>query len=139
MVKELREEMGRKRERASFSEVLRGRTQWVVKEGREKKGEAEEGKWCMFQSSEDESAWLKGALTGCLKEQFSWDEHEEELRAECAGKMKLTKMGSNLILIQSETTDAAMEVIKGFGEWMGFWLEWWREWRHSDVNPRRTV
>lgn len=97
------------------------------------------GRSVQFQSKEGESAWLKGAITGCMKGQFSWAEHGEEIRAECAGKLKITYMGSNLILIQSEMEEETTKVIKRFEEWAEFWLEWWRKWAYTDVNQNRKI
>lgn len=98
-----------------------------------------EGKFLTFQTLDSENEWLKGAVTGYLKDQFSWEEHGEELHEECAGKLRLTNMGSNLILIQNEKEWEVREVIKGYEDWTGHWLKWWRDWRNTDVNLSRKV
>lgn len=92
-----------------------------------------------FQSTEQEGQWLKGAHIGYLKEKFSWNDHREELRSECAGILSLKNIGNNLILLQSEREQDTAEVIKGLDEWSEFWFEWWREWRKSDVCQNRIV
>lgn len=44
----------------------------------------------------------------------------EELQAECVGKLKLTYIGNNLVLIQREKVGTTEEVIKGWTSGTGF-------------------
>lgn len=86
--------------------------------------EKKESSKVVFQSVGSEREWLKGALTGCLKEQYYWEEYGEEIREECAEKLKITNLGSNLVLMQSETEVGASGVTIGYEDWTGYWSEW---------------
>lgn len=70
-----------------------------------------------FQSKDSETAWLKGCYTGYLKTDFYWEENGEEIQCECAGKIKLTNMGSNIMLIQSLDGDHLEKILSDLDEW----------------------
>lgn len=92
-----------------------------------------------FQSIESEKKWLDGVSTGFLKREFNWEEHGEELQEECAGKLSLTTLGGNLILIKSMTDKATRTILEEFDEWRGYWFEWTRQWTDIDVIQNREV
>lgn len=121
-----RRKAGEMGESLRYAEVLRGRDKAVSTEKQSIKRSESEGDIVFFQSTEDDVAWLREAFTGCLKKSFSWSEHDDELQNESVGKLKLSDMGNNLVLIRSEGEEKTSEVIKGFEEWSSFWFDWWR-------------
>lgn len=99
---EIRRDASMRREGVKFSEILSRKDKAAARGGKVRELEIEGEDSFTFQSTVDESSWLREALTGWLKREFSWREHGEELKAECAMKLKLTYMGNNFVLIQSE-------------------------------------
>lgn len=100
-------------------------------------GEIEEA--FQFQCKEAESAWLRDAFTGRLKDSFSWKDHSEELQQECGGKLVLTDMGNQLVLIQSAMNEKTEKAINCFDEWTSFWMDWCKPWTFTDVSQQRFV
>lgn len=92
-----------------------------------------------FQSEDGEREWLRHAFTGRLKDTFSWKDHSEELQQECGGKLVLTNMGNQMILIQSATEETTDKMLTGFDEWSKFWMDWCKPWSSIDVNQYRSV
>ncbi|KAL6583818.1 hypothetical protein OROMI_003107 [Orobanche minor] len=118
----------------SFADILKRKQDGKgVQEGEE---DGEEGGF-VFLSAEDDKKWLEGAVTGHLKDSFSWEKSGEELQSECSGSLKITSMGNNLLLIQTENESETESILNGFEEWTTFWLDWWHPWRCSDFNQRR--
>lgn len=131
----------RENEGISYSEVVRGSSGRVSSEAGRGVQVSMGGKddEVIFQSTIDEEGWLEGAVVACLKAQFTWEEHGEEIQEECEGKLTVRNMGGNLVLIQDTNGNNTMEVIKGFEGWSEFWLEWRREWQYTDVNQHSEV
>lgn len=92
-----------------------------------------------YQSMEEEGLWLRNACTGKLREKFSWCDHGEEIQRECGASLKITHLGSRLVLLQSGSDTKTEEVLEGFDEWTSFWFDWWRPWSPTDVNRSREV
>ncbi|XP_057779726.1 uncharacterized protein LOC130998315 [Salvia miltiorrhiza] len=93
----------------------------------------------IFQPMVDEVEWLQDAFTGYLKTDFVWEEVKDEINCECAGRIKVTTLGSNMVLVQSFCEQSVDEVLKDFDEWRVFWFQWCRPWRNIDVNPQRII
>lgn len=70
-----------------------------------------------FLSKETETSWLKECYTGYLKSEFNWEENGEEIQSECAGKLKLSKMGGNMLLIQSSDGNPLEKNLFELDEW----------------------
>lgn len=83
--------------RRQFAEVLKG---WKDRGGKQEEGVGEQrAETLVFHPTEEEGRWLKRAHIGLLKDHYSWEDHGEELQAECGGKLRLRDLGNNLILI----------------------------------------
>lgn len=127
------------RGRGSFADILKDGKRNEMTSRSEREESIGGRKNMVFQSTEDETGWLQGALTGKLKEDFLWKFHGEDIQNKCIGKLKLSDMGDRMILILSETSMKAKEEIGGFKEWAEFWMDWWCPWRSRDVNQRRLI
>ncbi|XP_057779932.1 uncharacterized protein LOC130998533 [Salvia miltiorrhiza] len=92
-----------------------------------------------FQSSEEETSWLRFAYTGYLKEDFVWEEFGEEICSECANHLKIAPLGGNQVLIQGTQQTPINEILKDLDEWSSFWFEWLRPWSYVDMNTQRNV
>ncbi|XP_057793137.1 uncharacterized protein LOC131009745 [Salvia miltiorrhiza] len=92
-----------------------------------------------FQPKEEELAWLKSSFTGYVKADFVWDEFEVEINSECAGLLKISTLGGNLVLIQSINQTLVKDILTELDEWSKFWFEWIRPWSYVDVCSQRTV
>lgn len=92
-----------------------------------------------YQSSDSEKEWVRGCYTGFLKKRFVWDEVKEDMEGECGGRMSLSSMGGNLILIRSTSDKSMEELVKDFDEWVSFYFEWIRPWKAIDVSQNRLV
>lgn len=92
-----------------------------------------------FTSSESERCWLKKYFTASLKKVFSWANHGDELKAECAGNFWLRSLGGSLILIQNNTDNLIETIREDWDEWIAHWFSWFRSWNPSDVSKTRSV
>ncbi|KAL6577320.1 hypothetical protein OROMI_011596 [Orobanche minor] len=90
-----------------------------------------------FSSKEEDSAWLKDSLVGLLKDEYDWEEHEEELKNEVANSTVLRTLGDNLVLIQVLKKSNGKTV--DMKDWFGYWFKWVRPWKSDDVSFRRRV
>lgn len=92
-----------------------------------------------YKTTFEDRKWLEDCYSGCLKSEFSWDEHGEELLEESSGILSLRQLGSNLILIQSASERSTEDVLFEFDEWSSYLFEWIRSWKDIDVNSNRRV
>ncbi|XP_057803176.1 uncharacterized protein LOC131018474 [Salvia miltiorrhiza] len=113
----------------SFKEVLTG----------SKEGESGPSDLLQFKTSDEETRWLDGAFTGFIKDEFLWEEINEEINSEIAGKLKVTTMGGNLVLIRSVCDAPTEKVLTEMDEWSEFWFQWKRKWNVVDVFQQRVV
>ncbi|XP_057811397.1 uncharacterized protein LOC131025616 [Salvia miltiorrhiza] len=113
----------------SFKEVLTG----------SKEGESGPSDLIQFKTSDEETRWLDGAFTGFIKDEFLWEEINEEINSESAGKLKVTTMGGNLVLIRSVCDAPTEKVLTEMDEWSEFWFQWKRKWNVVDVFQQRVV
>lgn len=123
----------------SFLEVVKGTRGETAKEGRVQRAVEVGSEMCHFLSEDEDGERLKDAFIGCLKSEFRWKVHENEMLEESAGRLKLTDMGNNLVLIQGTKEMKMEEELKGWDEWCDYWLEWARPWKCTDVNQSRLV
>ncbi|XP_057806192.1 uncharacterized protein LOC131021120 [Salvia miltiorrhiza] len=113
----------------SFKDILTGN------EGKETRAE----EVLHFKPTEEEKAWILGAVTGLLKNEFLWEEVKDEIIGECSGKLKVSTLGGNLVLFQSACGDPTEEILKEMDEWFQFWFLWSRKWKIGDVSHQRVV
>lgn len=116
----------------SYADKVRGQGRCKIKARQEVAGDGDMDEEVSFQSTEEESKWLREAFTGRLKGEFTWVDHGEEILSEC-------DMGSGMLLLQSGSEKTTNEVINGLDEWSRFWMDWCKPWAYVDVNWSREV
>lgn len=55
------------------------------------------------------------------------------------GRIRLSSLGGNLILVRSTSDKSVEELVKDFDEWVTFYFEWIRPWKGIDVSQIRLI